>query len=159
MWRRKWLTGRERQCTYSFLVASLLTRKYGRSVVWALCRQNSLIKETRLSRYREAQWTHDGLGLKASNPRAEGDMPVLPSVDNPTTPHCPVSSMLLKPTTVFSKVEPIICGLQLQSLFGKFLWDCVFPTFLSPKFVVPFPESERMLLKFSSGGGAKMADE
>ena len=77
-----------------------------------------------MSRYRETQKTHDGLGLKATSPSAEGDMPVLPSVDNPMTSHCPVSSMPLKPTTVFSKVEPIICGLQLQSLFGKFLWDC-----------------------------------
>lgn len=57
MWRRKWWTGRELQWTYRFLVASLLTRnplaleygvtKYGRSVDWALSRQNSLIKETR----------------------------------------------------------------------------------------------------------------
>ena len=42
------------------------------------------------------------------------------------------------------------CRVFLVSVHGT---DCVFPTFLSPKFSVPFPESERTLLKFSSLSG------
>lgn len=123
------------------LVASLLTKKliskygvtkYGRSVDWALSRQNSLIKETRHEWVQRgtvsAWWTW------SESQQSQTEISLSFLLRTIPWPHVAHVICAAQANNCFQPVEPIICGLQLQSLFGEFLWDCVFPTFLSPKF-------------------------